>query len=139
MCPNAKLFFYSFDFIGIVPQFRILKYDSYKSIFSTIISIIITISSIAFTIYSIIDYIKFKNPSISYLIRFDNTLNNTIFLKDTLFMFRAYRTYLDSSEADLNFIGYYYSNFKYIELNIERCEIGENISIKFKDDLEKKI
>ena len=138
MCPNAKLFFYTFDFIGIVPQFRILKYASYKSIFSTIISIIITISSIAFTIYSIIDYIKFKNPSISYLIRFDNTLNNTIFLKDTLFMFRAYRTYLDSSEADLNFIGYYYNNFEYIELNIERCQIGKNINIKFKDDLEKK-
>ena len=68
MCSNAKLFFYSFDFIGIVPQFRILKYDSYKSIFSTIISIIITISSIVFTIYSIIDYIKFNNPSLSYLI-----------------------------------------------------------------------
>jgi len=137
MCSNAKLFFYSFDFIGIVPQFRILKYDSYKSIFSTIISIIITISSIVFTIYSIIDYIKFNNPSISYLIRFGNALNNTIFLKDTLFMFRAFRTYLDSKETDLNYIGYYFNNFKNIELNIEHCQIGKNINIKYKDDLEK--
>ena len=137
MCSNAKLFFYSFDFIGIVPQFRIFNYDSYKSIFSTIISIIITISSIVFTIYSIIDYIKFNNPSISYLIRFDNALNNTIFLKDTLFMFRAFRTYLDSKETDLNYIGYYFSNFKNIELNIEHCQIGKNINIKYKDDLEK--
>ena len=130
MCPKIKLFLYTFDFIGMVPQFRILKYDSYKSIFSIIISIIIIISSIGFAIYSIIDYIKFNNPSISYLIRFDNKLNNTIFLKDTLFMFRAYRTYLDSSEADLNFIGYYYNNFEYIELNIERCQIGKNITLK---------
>ena len=138
MCSNAKLFFYSFDFIGIVPQFRILKYNSYKSIFSTIISIIITISSIVFTIYSIIDYIKFNNPSISYLIRFDNALNNTIFLKDTLFMFRAYRSYFNSSESDLNFLGNYYSNFINKKINIEHCEIRKNINIKFKDDLEKK-
>ena len=137
MCSNAKLFFYSFDFIGIVPQFRIFKYDSYKSIFSTIISIIITISSIVFTIYSIIDYIKFNNPSISYLIRFDNSLNNTIFLKDTLFMFRFYRVYFNSSESDLNSLGHYYSNFKNIDLNIERCQIGKNINIKFKEYLEK--
>ena len=137
MCSNAKLFFYSFDFIGIVPQFRIFKYDSYKSIFSTIISIIITICSIVFTIYSIIDYIKFNNPSISYLIRFDNSLNNTIFLKDTLFMFRFYRVYFNSSESDLNSLGHYYSNFKNIDLNIERCQIGKNINIKFKEYLEK--
>ena len=137
MYSNAKLFFYKFDFIGIVPQFRIFKYDSYKSIFSTIISIIITISSIAFTIYSIIDYIKFNNPSISYLIRFDNALNNTIFLNDTLFMFRFYRVYKNSSESDLNSLGHYYSNFKSIELNIERCQIGKNINIKFKEYLEK--
>ena len=137
MCSNAKLFFYSFDFIGIVPQFRILKYDSYKSIFSTIISIIITISSIVFSIYSIIDYIKFNNPSISYLIRFDNASNNTIFLKDTLFMFRAYRVYLNSSESDLNFSGYYYSHINITKINIERCEMGKNINIKFKEYLEK--
>ena len=137
MCSNAKLFFYSFDFIGIVPQFRVLKYDSYKSIFSLIISIIIIISSIGFAIYSIIDYIKFNNPSLSYLIRFDNKLNNTIFLKDTLFMFRSYRIYLNSSETDFDYLGYYFSNFDYIELKIERCQIGKNINIKFKDDLEK--
>ena len=138
MCSKVKLFLYTFDFIGIVPQFRILKYDSYKSIFSTIISIIITIASIGFAIYSIIDYIKFENPYLSYLIRFDKSLNNTIFLKDTLFMFRFYRIYLNSSETDLNLIGYYFSNFYNIELNIERCQIGKNINIKFKEYVEKK-
>ena len=84
MCTNSKLFLCAFDFMGLIPQFRILKYDNYKSIFSTIISIIIILSSIAFSIYSIIDYIKFNNPSISYLKKYDN---NTIFLKDNLFKF----------------------------------------------------
>jgi len=138
MCPNFKLFLYTFDFIGIVPQFRIFKYYSYKSIFSAIISIIITISSIGFSIYSISDYLKFNNPSISYLKRYDNASNNTIFLKDTLFMFRLYRVNQDLNGTGLKFIVYYFSEFTITELNIERCQIGKNINIKFKDDLENK-
>ena len=134
MCPNVKLFLFKFDFIGMVPQFRILKYDSYKSIFSSIISIIITIASIVFSIYSVIDYLKFNNPTISYLKRYDNALNNTIFLKDTLFMFR----FSNLSNSDFNFNVQYYSKFKTIKLNVERCQIGKNINNKFKDDLEKK-
>jgi len=137
MCSNVKLFLYTFDFIGIVPQFRILKYNMYKSIFSSIISIIITISFIGFSIYSIIDYLKFKNPSISYLKGYDNTSNHTILLNDTLFMFRAYRINYDFYETDMKFEAYYFNEFDIIELNIERCQLGKNINIKFKDGLEK--
>ena len=131
MSPKIKLFLYRFDFIGIVPQFRILKYDSYRSIFSLITSIIITIVFIAFSIYSIIDYLKFNDPSISYLNRYDNALNNTIFIKDILLMFRAYNIY----DIDYNLSKYYNDT---INLNYERCQIGKNINIKFKDELEKK-
>ena len=106
MCPKIKLFLYRFDFIGIVPQFRILKYDSFRSIFSLITSIIITIASIVFSIYSIIDYLKFNNSTISYLNRYDNTLNNTIFIKDILLMFRAYKFYY----IDNNLSIYYNAN-----------------------------
>ena len=134
MCSNVKLFLYTFDFIGMVPQFRILKYDSYRSIFSSIISIIITIASIVFSIYSIIDYLKFNTPTISYLNRFDNELNNTIFIKDILIMFRAYNFH----EIDYNFTIYYINESGINDLNFERCQIGKNINIKFKDDLEKK-
>ena len=134
MCPKIKLFLYTFDFIGIVPKFRILKYDSYKSIFSSIISIIITIASIVFSIYSIIDYLKFNNPTISYLERYDNQLNNTIFVNDTLFMFRFFNKF----NSDIDFIVYYESELKSTKLNVERCQLGKNINIKFKDDLEKK-
>ena len=86
MCTNTKLFFYSLDFTGLIPQFRIFKNDRYKSIFSTILSIIIILSSIGFSIYSVIEYLQFNNPSISYLKKY---INETIFLKDNLFMFRA--------------------------------------------------
>ena len=86
---NAKSFFYSLDFNGIIPQFRILSNNSYKSIPSAIISIIIIISSITFSIYSIIEYIKFDNPSIFYLKKYGNISNKTLLLKDTLFMFNV--------------------------------------------------
>ena len=134
MCPKIKLFLYTFDFIGMVPQFRILKNDSYKSIFSSIISIIITIASIVFSIYSIIDYLKFNDPSISYLNRFDNELNNTIFIKDILIMFRFFNKF----NSDIDFSVYYESELKSTKLNVERCQMGKNINIKFKDHLEKK-
>ena len=138
MCPKVKLFLYYFDFIGIVPQFRILKYDSYKTIFSSIISIIITISLLGFSIYSIIDYLKFENPSISYLKKYDYATNNTILLKDTLFMFKAKKIYNNNNEANLDLVGYYTSDFYKKNLGIESCQIGKNINIKFKDDLENK-
>ena len=138
---NAKLLFYSFDFIGLVPQLRIFKYDSYKSIFSTIISIIIIISSIGFSLYSIIDYIKFNNPSISYLKRYDNASNNTILLKDTLFMFKAVgycNNFQNKYNLDFEYKAFYYNGERNEKLKIEQCKIGNNINSKFKDELEKK-
>ena len=137
MCSNAKLFFYSLDFSGIIPQFRILNDDSYKSIPSTIISIIIIISSISFSIYSIIDYMKFDNPSIFYLKRFDNISNKTLLLKDTLFMFRVQSLCLDPFLALEPYYQAKYKSNETINLNIEECKIGKNINIKFKDILEK--
>ena len=135
---KAKFFLYRFDFIGAVPQFRILTYDSYKNVFSTILSITIIISSIGFTIYSIIDYIQFSNPSISYLKKNDN---DTIFLKNNLFMFKVYGECNYPITYNLTFIynvSYVFGDGKRIILNIEPCEIGKNINIQFKDDLEKK-
>ena len=138
---DVKLFLYTFDFTGLVPQFRILKYNSYKSIVSTIISIIIIIFSISFSIYSIIEYIKFDNPSISYLKRYDNASNNTIFIKDTLFMFKAHGYCNERNINNLNIK--YKATYDFIEgnqadLDVEECQIGKNINLKFKDELEKK-
>ena len=133
MCFRVKSFLYTFDFVGIVPQFRILKYDSYKTIFSSIISIIITIFSIGFSLFSIIDYLKFVEPSISYLMKYDNESNNSILLKDTFLMFKANKVYFNNTKKDLELKGFYSSK----SLNIEQCQIGKNINIKFRDSLEK--
>ena len=139
MCNNAKLFFYSLDFSGIIPQFRILNNDSYKSIPSTIISIIIIISSITFSIYSIIEYMKFDSPSIFYLKKYDNISNKTLLLKDTLFMLRASAICIEPySLLELEYKADYLPKNKMKNLNIEECKIGKNINIKFKDTLEKR-
>ena len=135
---NPKFFLYAFDFIGPVPQFRILKYDSYKNIFSSILSIIIIATSIGFTIYSIIDYLQFGNPSISYLKKYDD---DSISLKDNLFMFKAYAECNNPIVENIGFkynVTYIFGDGNETHLNIEPCNIGENINIEFKEDLEKK-
>ena len=139
---NAKLFFYYLDFSGIIPQFRILNNNRYKSIPSTIISIIIIIFSITFSIYSIIEYMKYDSPSIFYLKKYDNISNKTLLLKDTLFMFKAGLIFIEpifEFEIDINYeVEYHVKNQRIEHLTIEECKIGKNINIKFKDILEKK-
>ena len=136
---KAKLLLYSLDFSGLVPQFRILNYDSYKSIFSTIISFMVILFSLCFAINFTINYFLFKNPSISYLKRFDNASNRTINLKDTLFMFRVFGNCDCDNYSDLEF-EYFpsYVNGEIAQpLKIEKCEIGKNINSKFKETVEK--
>ena len=135
--PNKiKSFFYNFDFTGLIPKFRILKEDSYKSIPSTIISIIIIISAITFTIYSIIEFFKFENPSISYIKSYDTEYNKFILLKNTLFMFDA-SVFCQGNDFIDPFSAEYQESSHTKHLNLERCEIGKNIDIKFRDSLEK--
>ena len=136
---KTKLLFYSLDISGIIPQFRILNNDSYKSIPSTIISVIIIVSSITFSIYSIIEYMEINNPSIFYLQRYDNISNKTLLLKDTLFMFNANGLCFDDfSEIDIYFHLIYQSEYEFTDFIVEKCQIGKNINIKFKDILENK-
>ena len=140
MSNKVKSFFYTFDFSGLVPQLRILHYDSYKSIPSIIISIIIIISSISFFTYSIIEYMKFNNPSIFYLKSYDTEFNKDIILKETLFMFKIQVICLDDwSPLEAKYIGSYEDENSKTDLIIEKCQIGKNIDIKFKDLLEKRL
>ena len=141
MSNKVKSFFYTFDFSGLVPQLRILHYDSYKSIPSIIISIIIIISSISFFTYSIIEYMKFNNPSIIYLKNYDTEFNKDIILKDTLFMFQFEAMCIEDNRIiEVEYNGSYDDeNSPKTDLIIEKCEIGKNIDIKFKDLIEKKV
>ena len=134
---KAKLLLYSLDFSGLVPQFRILNYDSYKSIFSTIISFMVILFSLCFAINFTINYFLFKNPSISYLKRFDNASNRTINLKDTLFMFRVFGKCDNNYNLEYEYFPSYVNGEIIQPLKIEKCEIGKNINSKFKETVEK--
>ena len=124
MSNKVKSFFYTFDFSGLVPQLRILHYDSYKSIPSIIISIIIIISSISFVTYSIIEYMKFKNPSIFYLKSYDTEFNKDIILKETLFMFKIEGICLDDySQIEAEYSGIYKDENISTDLIIEKCQM----------------
>ena len=138
MCTNFKLFLYSLDFSGITPQLRILKYDSYKSIFSAIISLIIMICANGFSIYSIIDYIKSNNCTISYLKRYGKESDSFIPLKDTLLMFNFEENSINNSSLKLGHFIQFQKGEYYTELKSEPCHIGKNINIKFKEALDKR-
>ena len=62
---NSKQILLKFDFIGAIPEFRVLDEARYKSIFSSILSILLIIFSIAFVIYSFVEYLN-QNPKVEY-------------------------------------------------------------------------
>ena len=76
----------TFDFIGFVPQFRIMNDSRYKSIFSSLISIAIILFSISFVIYSFREYLDY-NPKVEYYKNNDNETNKTFTISNSLFMF----------------------------------------------------
>ena len=75
------------DFIGFIPQFRILEKTRYKSIFSSLLSIAIIIFSVAFTLYSFLDYLN-HNPNVHYYKNNDKTTNKTFTISDSFLMFQ---------------------------------------------------
>ena len=127
---------FSFDFIGIIPQLRILNYNSYKSIFSSLLSIIIILLSFIFTLYSFIEYIN-QDPIIDYYKSNDNTTNRTILISDTFLMFKI--EYVYCGDIDFPNITYeiafedYINSGKITYLTVEPCELGKNINLKFKN------
>ena len=75
------------DFIGFIPSFRILDETRYKSIFSSILSILLIIFSFVFVIYSFIEYLN-QNPKVEYYKNNDNSTNRTFVISDSLLMFQ---------------------------------------------------
>ena len=89
MRSNVKKFLLKFDFIGPIPEFRILDDTRYKSIFSSILSILLIIFSIVFVIYSFDEYLN-QNPKVEYYKNNDYTTNKTFVISDSLLMFRPF-------------------------------------------------
>ena len=131
---------YNFDLIGPSPQLYIFNNNRYKTFFSFIISLIIIIFSVIFTIFSLVQYFKYQNPMISYTKGNDKNTNREILLKDTFLMFQL----IDSTSINRidESVAYFESTYTTIydngkvewgPLKIEKCELGKNIDLKFKD------
>ena len=133
---NGKQILKKCDFIGAIPEFRILNETRYKSIFSSILSILLIIFSIFFVIYSFVDYLN-QNPKVEYYKNNDNSTNKTYVLSDSLLMFKpsflcTYNFYLNPI---IDFISY---NGKESEhFTVEPCQLGKNLNLKYKEVIEK--
>ena len=136
---------FKIDLVGASPQLLIFKDQRYKSILSLIISIIIILTSIIFTILTLYDYFKYKNPIVIYSKDNDQETNRKINLKDSFLLFQL----VDASNWNKinSSITYYEAEYKVmydngtyenIILEIENCEIGKNIDKKYNEHIENK-
>ena len=141
---NESILF-KIDLVGASPQLLIFKDQRYKSLLSLIISIVIIITSIIFTILTLYDYFKYKNPIVIYSKDNDQETNRKINLKDSFLLFQL----VDASNWNKinSSITYYEAEYKVmydngtyenIILEIENCEIGKNIDKKYKEYIENK-
>ena len=138
MAFKIKHLLLKFDFIGFVPQFRILDETRYKSIFSSILSIILILFSIAFVSYSFSEFIH-QNPKVEYYKSNDDLTNKTFLISDSLLMFQ-YQFACWSNESEKPIFEISIFNIKedfYQSLDFEPCELGKNIDIKYKETIEK--
>jgi len=136
---------YKIDLVGASPKLLIFKNQRYKSLLSLLISLLIIIASIIFTIYTLIEYFKYQSPIVVYSKDNEIETNRTINIKDSILIFQL----VDTSNwlSINNSIAYYeaeysiqFDNGTYvlIPLTIENCEIGKNIDIKYKNYYENK-
>ena len=88
MIESLKSFIYLFDLIGKTPQLLIFNSYRNKSILSSFISLIIMLISKGFSIYAILEYLKYKNPNIAYSKDNDGETNRIILKRDFLLMFQ---------------------------------------------------
>ena len=137
-----KKVLYFCDILGFEPRLRIFGKDKYKSTCSSILSLIVLFLAASFTVYSLIVYFNYVNPSIVYSKDNEKSTSRSILIKDALLMFGLYEntnfSVLNDSDA---FIEVTY-NEKYINkkpesktLTLEKCEYGKNIDEKYRDSL----
>ena len=131
---------FKLDILGPEPKLNIYGDDKYKTKFSSICSIIVIAILIAFTIYSIVDFFEYKNPSIVYVKDNDNEVNRTVNVQDSM-MFAVLdvseNTVIDESKIyfDASYVKVISGNTEYLPLTVERCEFGKNINQNYKEKL----
>ena len=144
MIEKLKSFLYKFDLIGASPQLLIFKNKRYKSVLSLSSSFLIIILSLIFSIFSISEYLKFDSPSIIYARNNDEETERSVFLNETPLMFQM----VNSSTIDVgDSVAFFQADYFIIYdngtlfgslLNIENCEVGKNINLKYLDFFEEK-
>ena len=136
MTSTFKSILFKLDFLGITPQLKIFNNNIYKSILSSIFSILVIIFSVAFGIYSFIGFIN-QSPMIDYYKTNDFAANKTIEISDSFIMFQIIA--LDCNyevKTNLSFNSFYYSSHvqDYSKpLIIEPCQYGKNIDLKYQE------
>ena len=140
MVENIYSLIHFFNLIGKNPQLFIFSKYRNKSIITSLISIVIIFFSIGFAINSLLDYLEFKNPNITFSKDNDIETNRSFFKKDFLLMFQLIDT--TSLKPLNNSIGYYLAEYIiyynngtniYTPIDIETCEIGRNIDKKYEN------
>ena len=140
MVNKCQSFLYFFDLVGTSPELYVFNNTRYKTILSSILSIIIILFSVFFTLYSLIDFFKYESPIISYSKGNDKKTKREFFLKDSFLMFQL----IDSTSFGSinNSIAYFESDYRIVyengtfeagNIQVERCELGRNLDIKYKD------
>ncbi len=147
MNQQLKSFLYLFDLIGTSPQLYIYSKIRYNTILSSIISILILSLSIIYAIYSVILFLRYDNPSISFSKDNDLNTNRSILLKDNFLIIQLFEpsTNTPVNTSDVTFEAFYrlsYFNGTYFDtfIELETCELGKNIDEKFQnltEDLKK--
>ena len=99
---------------------RILNYDNYKTVFSSLISICIIIFTIIYVAVSFIEFIN-QRPLINYFKSLDNHENKTFNLIETFIMFKFDSIGCINKDNFIAFASFnnYYNNINYdISINI---------------------
>ena len=145
MINKCQSIIYFFDLVGTSPEIYVFNNTRYKTILSSILSIIIILFSVFFTLYSLIDFFKYESPIISYSKGNDKKTKREFFLKDSFLMFKL----IDSTsfESINKSIAYFESDYRIVyengtfeagNIEVEKCELGRNLDIKYKDYIEGK-
>ena len=131
-----------FDIYGMTTDKLNIFNGNNKTKSGLIISFIFIALSIAYALYTLIDYFKYSTPSVIYFKQNEQNTNKTIDMKEP-FLFELY--YFDHmnvvpvNESNINFRSFYSKNmnddYEMAPINIEKCEYGKNIDTKYKDQL----
>ena len=129
-----------FDLIGVSPQLLIFNDIRYKSIFSTLTTLLILLFSIIFAIFSLNEYFKYESPILIYSKGFDENITRAINIKEILLMFQLMdaSTYMTIDDSVAYYVGELSINYdngtnEIFNLDIQPCEFEKNIDAEFKD------